>query len=304
MHKVKVKDRFEGCILCGAIGDAWGSAYEGQANENTEDLYYPFGVPDEAEKIWSLTDDTQLTLATITAISSNDRVTAKAIADEMLKLYRTRQIRGLGASTLKALQELEFGGHWSQVGRKGEYAAGNGAAMRIAPIAFLPNISNELLRDICSITHHNNEAYVGALCIVKAIQLILEGIWTGKENLIALLVERIPDSRVRDRLIFINDLEALEAISQLGYSAYVVDSVPLAVAFANRINDLGVKGMLQAIIDAGGDTDTNCALAGQIVGTLLGKKGIPVELLRKLEALEDYDWIWSSIKKFENERKI
>ena len=79
--------------------------------------------------------------------------------------------------------------------------------------------------------------------------------------------------------------------------------MPLAITYANRINDLGVKTMFQALIDLGGDTDTNCALAGQIVGTLLGKKGIPGELIKELEELDDFYWITSSIEKFNNERK-
>ncbi|WP_422107242.1 ADP-ribosylglycohydrolase family protein [Winogradskyella sp.] len=297
-----IEDRFEGCILCGAIGDAWGSAYEGADQNLEDDLYYPFGIPDEIQKVWRITDDTQLTLATIDAITNNDKLKAENIAEEILKLYRTKKIRGLGASTLKALEELNFGGHWSQVGRKGEYAAGNGAAMRIAPLAFLPNISDELIREICSITHQNDEAYIGALSIVKAIRLIIDNKWTGKENLIRLIVEGIPDSRVRDRLILIDTLNELNDICGLGNSAYVVDSVPLAIAFASRIKDLGVKDMFQSIINAGGDTDTNCALAGQIVGALVGIKGIPEELKIKLGELEDYDWIISNIEKFKNER--
>ena len=62
----------------------------------------------------------------------------------------------MGASTLKALQELAIGGHWSQVGRKGEYAVGNGAAMRIAPLAFNLSIPRARIREICYITHQFN----------------------------------------------------------------------------------------------------------------------------------------------------
>ena len=72
---------------------------------------------------------------------------------------------GLGSSTLKPLRELQVGGHWALVGRSGEYAAGNGAAMRIAPLAFKQQVDRQTLKDICSITHKNDEAYTGALAI-------------------------------------------------------------------------------------------------------------------------------------------
>ena len=46
-------------------------------------------------------------------------------------------MRSLGSSTLKALRDLAAGAHWELAGARGEYAAGTGAAMRIAPLAFL-----------------------------------------------------------------------------------------------------------------------------------------------------------------------
>jgi len=61
------------------------------------------------------------------------------------------------------------GTHWPLSGRSGEYAAGNGAAMRIAPLAFFVDASTrqQLIRDVCIITHKNDEAFVGCLAIIK-----------------------------------------------------------------------------------------------------------------------------------------
>ena len=143
-------ERFEGCILAGAIGDAYGSAYENQPERlEEESTFYLFGKPEKPEPQWQITDDTQLTLATIEALIENPQADALSITHQFLKYYQQRKLRGLGSSTLKALQELAFGAHWSQIGRMGEYAAGNGAAMRIAPLAFVENISKAQIRDIC-----------------------------------------------------------------------------------------------------------------------------------------------------------
>jgi hypothetical protein len=43
--------------------------------------------------------------------------------------YNKGKLTGLGASTLKALRDLQVGAHWALSGWSGEYAAGNGAAM-------------------------------------------------------------------------------------------------------------------------------------------------------------------------------
>jgi ADP-ribosyl-[dinitrogen reductase] hydrolase len=115
----------------------------------------------------SLTDDTQLTLATCDAIVQNGDVRPERIATEFTRAFRTGTLSGLGVSTYQALQSLAAGGHWALVGRKGDQAAGGGAAMRIAPLAFCLDLKvyreRQLLRDVCRITHHNDEAYVGAL---------------------------------------------------------------------------------------------------------------------------------------------
>jgi len=38
-----IGDRFEGCIIGGAIGDAFGSAFEGLQKVDDSDTCYPFG---------------------------------------------------------------------------------------------------------------------------------------------------------------------------------------------------------------------------------------------------------------------
>lgn len=297
---MNISERFRGCILGGAIGDAYGSGYENISKEdNLVSTYYPFGKPDVKNPEWRITDDTQLTLATCEAIIENKILDAKFFAEKYLEYYKLRRITGIGASTLKALRELEVGGHWSLVGRKGEYGAGNGASMRIAPLGFEFNIERNLIKDICNITHQNDEAYVGSLSVVIAIQSVINETWTGKENLLQIIIEQLPDSRVRDRFIEIDSLKCdLSKIGQLGNDGYVVNSVPLAIAFASRVNEIGLSNMYKQIVEIGGDTDTNCSIAGQIAGTLIGIDNIPKDLINKLKVLDEFNWINMIVEKY------
>ncbi len=290
-------ERFEGCIIGGAIGDAFGSGYE-NIKEETKDTFYLFGKPKQEEPIWQITDDTQLTLATIEAMLEDEKLMPQTLANQFLKLYRSKRLRGLGGSTLKALRELDLGGHWTQVGKRGEYAAGNGAAMRIAPIAFKEDISNSKIRDLCIITHQNDEAYIGARSVVVAIREILNENWKGEGSLIKLIVNQIPDTRVRDRLIEIEKIEDLSVVGSLGNNGYVVNSIPLAIAAARQVKEIGIENMFLKLISIGGDTDTNCSIAGQIAGTLVGKKGIPNKLIEKLSYLNEYEQIERAIDAF------
>lgn len=291
-------DQFRGCIIGGAIGDALGSGYENLASENDDAIFYLSAKPKKELPTWEITDDTQLTLATIEAMIGNENIDPKTVAATFLKYYKSRKLRGLGASTLKALRELEVGGHWALVGRKGEYAAGNGAAMRVAPLAFNENLTRSELRDICWITHQNDEAYTGALCVINSLQAILNKSWTGKENLIEILIPTLPDTRVRDRLIEIKDIKDLSEVGEFGNDGYVVHSVPLAIAAANTINYKSMEEIFEILIDIGGDTDTNCSITGQIIGCLIGESQIPLILKKELMELREYQWIEKTIEEF------
>src|SRR5580698_447065 len=92
-----------GCLLGGAIGDAFGSAYEGAAP--------PVEIDEQAP--WVLTDDTQLTLATCQAITLAGRVDPETIASQMSEWFQANRLTRLGSGTLKALSELSQGGHWA-----------------------------------------------------------------------------------------------------------------------------------------------------------------------------------------------
>lgn len=283
-----IRQQFEACIIGGAIGDAWSSGLDFYASR-----------PSAPVNGWSFTDDTQLTLATCEALCAAGDFRPDLLAEVFVRYYKERRLSGLGTSTLKAILELEAGGHWSQVGRTGEYAAGNGAAMRIAPLAFF-NTSRENIRSACWITHRNDEAYVGALAIFLCLKAIIAGEWTGSNNLFELIIPALPDTRVRDRLMEIDAVQSradIKSIARLGNNGYVVNSVPFAIFAATQVNKIGISDMYKSVIEAGGDTDTNASLAGQIAGAYLGINNLPQELLLKLSGVNKYDWVKAIIDK-------
>ncbi len=297
-----IQDQFEACIIGGAIGDAWGSSYENIAPEYSNNTFV-WGKQQQVKHPWILTDDTQLTLATCEALCDELPFSPALLAEHFVTCYRQKRITCIGASTLKAIRELEVGGHWSQVGRTGEYAAGNGAAMRIVPLAFFNHISRETVRDVCRITHRNDEAYTGALAVFLTVRLIINNDWTGENNLFHLLIPQLPDTRVRDRLIEINSKTAasdIATISKIGNSGYVVNSVPFAIFCATQVKKIGIEEMYRQIIGTGGDTDTNASIAGQIAGALIGTNNMPAELINKLSQVREYSRINEIIDKLKS----
>lgn len=278
-------DQVLGCLLAGALGDALGVPYEGK----------PCPQAVEWPRELRVSDDTQLTLATCEAmVASQGRVDPAAIAESMTRWFEASRLTGLGASTYKALSELAVGGHWAVVGRKGDMAAGSGAAMRIAPLAFVLDPTDfddrTVIRDVCRITHHSDEAYVGALAVTLAIRLAWTGVWAGGTSLLDDLIPHLPDSRVRERLVEIcsegRDLALQDVARRWGASGYVVESVPLALVGAAQVQLTGLQGTLESLVRCGGDTDTVASMAGQVMGALLGAKQLPEELVARLEAVE------------------
>lgn len=282
VQSISTQDRIVGCLLGGALGDAWGRPFEGTITPTQ------FEIPTRS----AISDDTQLTLATCESIIERRGIEPENVASRFLSWFREGRIHGIGASTLKSMRDLEVGVHWALAGNRGEYAAGNGAAMRVAPLAFLLNPSDPkdrtLLRDICRITHHNDEAYVGALAVVIAIRSVLDGTWSQHRSFLHMAVESIPDSAVRDRIQQLLPLHvpAAEIASRFGASGYVVDSVPLALYCSQFITVRPLPAVLAHAIEAGGDTDTVASMTGQLAGVVVGAAGVPDHLVAAIDGAE------------------
>lgn len=284
----RLADRARGCIIGGAIGDAMGGPFEGKAGP----------LRFEPHHHWAISDDSQLTLATCESIIETSNVSPGHIADRFLQWYRARRITRLGSSTLNALRALDAGLHWALAGAKGEMSAGNGAAMRIAPVAFHLDPRNEqdrrIIRDVCRITHHNEEAYVGALAVALAVRSITFDRGSPSE-LFDVVLKDLPDSRVRDRILQLRELPGDRTVAnvanEFGSSGYVVQSVPIALYAARAIDRLPLHMVLQNAIEAGGDTDTIASIAGQIAGAWIGRSNISAEASQRLPNSDQIDRI-------------
>ena len=274
-----------GTILGGAIGDGWGRPYEGIIPMP------PVSVPDELV----VSDDTQLTIATCEAVLECGGIDPEQIAARFLAWYRARRLRGLGASTLKALRDLDAGAHWALSGATGDRSAGNGAAMRVAPLAFLLDPADHddrrTLRDVCRITHHHDEAYAGALAVVVAIRLASTPGYV-QANLLTDVAAHLPDSQVRDRVrrfaAFGEDVTPVQVGESWGNSGFVADSVPLALFAAREIGRRSFTDVVRGAIVAGGDTDTIGSITGQVAGAAIGFSGLPTDLVARLRAGDEF----------------
>lgn len=277
MSSFATPSRLELCLLGGLLGDAWGGAYEGQSAP--VDPTFP--------RIAVVSDDTQLVMATCEAlVDSGGRVDPEVIAGRFRDWFTSGRLTGLGSSTLKALRDLAAGAHWALSGARGEFAAGAGAAMRAAPLAFFLDPHREqdrrTLRDVARITHHSDEAYAGALAMILAVRHSSSDRGVPADLLAAVAAE-LPDTAVRDRMLELASATD-ETAARLGVSGHVVDAVPLALRIAS-VPGVSCADAVRTAIAYGGDTDTIAAMAAQILGA--GRVAAPDELLDRVPDAAD-----------------
>lgn len=280
--------KVKACLVTGFLGDAFGSKFE------LSDI--PAG-----DDRWAFTDDTQLTVATCESILASQKLDLDHQAQTFVQWYRTGRIKGIGASTLMAMVQLISGASPVNSGAKGDLAAGNDAAMRIAPLAFMLDPTKEedraIIRQSCRTTHQHEEAYVAALAVMLAIRISDQ----NHPNTIPYVIKHLPASEVRSRLEAISAVpksSIREVARKNGNGGMAYESIPFAIYAASQATELGIQGMMKAIASTGGDTDTNCSLAGQIAGAALGLEAIPSEWMEKLQRTDGYEDYYDVVRRF------
>ena len=96
----------------------------------------------------------------------------------------------------------------------------------------------------------------------------------------------LPDSVTRDRLSALQQPDG-PALATLPSSGYVADSVTTALAHAALGLTSGFVTAVRRVIELGGDTDTNAAICGQVLGSWLGAAALPGELVERVPMIEE-----------------
>jgi ADP-ribosyl-[dinitrogen reductase] hydrolase len=291
----ELEDALVGSILGTAVGDAIGLPYEGVSKRRAARL---FGPPDRHRFFFGrgmVSDDTEQTCLVAQSLIESGRDVALFERRVLGRLGRWLLTlpAGVGLATLRAISKslLFFPPH-----RCGVFSAGNGPAMRSAIIgaaiddeALLP----QLVKASCTLTHTDPKALNGALAVALGANLakqaslvepsdylarlrpILDG---GPATEFMALMERVVASVNRGE----STAEfAIAAGMERGVTGYVYQTVPVSIhAWLSNQNDF--REAVSSVVRCGGDTDTTAAIVGGIVGSHVGKAGIPAEWLRTL----------------------
>ena len=302
-------DKLKGTVYGQAIGDALGLGTEGMTDEDMA-WKYPNGIThykeifqDRHRKRWKIgdwTDDTDMMLCIANAVVKDKGVNLTSIANNF-KEWANGEPMGIGENTYKVLTIGDYVEHPLEVSKKiwemsHENSAANGGLMRTSIVGLFPKAVEECASNICRLTHYDPRC-VGSCVIVS--ELIHSLVYSDK----GLSYHQISDiGRKYDERIseFIDlslspDIRALELQDEdsVGYTLRTLAAALWAYWHARTFEE----GLL-TIVRAGGDADTNAAVACAILGAKFGYQAIPAEYKEGLIYREQLDDVISGMMEF------
>jgi len=257
-------DRALGCLLGLAIGDSLGSQVEFQTPEAIA-ASHPTGVRCLApSEVWRTqagqpTDDTELALTLARSLVASGGYDA----GHVLAAYRAwaaSQPFDIGNATARAFQD----------GNPDHETEANGSLMRVAPIgvwAADPTMAAEVASRDSALSHPNAVCRAACSAFAAAISAALAGADRAGMREAALVHA--------DGLAVVE--EAIRASRPPAPTRHGTGWVLLALrnAFAHLNAGSSVEAALIETVSMGGDTDTNAAIAGALLGAAEGRTTLP-----------------------------
>lgn len=152
------RDKFRGCVIGQAVGDALGMPVERQPPQVCRDYVKELESGKIGEVHHALyafgqyTDDSQLMRELVLSFVACEDFDPTDYARRIAKIYATRQIVGSSSASTKVAARLSSGIPWQEAGTPAPYAR-NGSAMRAAPIGlFFSNDPERLIQAACQKT--------------------------------------------------------------------------------------------------------------------------------------------------------
>ena len=286
--KVSLGDRFSGCLLGLAVGDALGGHFEAQDPEWIRARY-----PAPADLIanppsapWHYTDDTQMAIGVAEALLKDGAIVERSLCEAFVSNYDASRGYGRGARIiLEALREGQDYKHWTnELFPGGSY--GNGAAMRVAPVGLFFHDDLDRVWEQARLsslpTHVHPLGIEGAQLVATAVALCARGSGMDKTRLLDELRGRCKTDEFRSRLDQAASAQTPDDLLPMGNGIAAQDSAATAIACFALWSHSYEQTIANAIL-LGGDTDTIAAMAGGISGAHLGAAAIPDRFLHCLE---------------------
>ena len=305
-----------GCLLGQALGDALGFVVEACPLEVARAYVHDYLQAGRAGELahpefpfGQYSDDTQLARELLLSFAAAGGWSPETFALRVAALFGEGRDVGAGTGTRAAAMRLLTGTPWNRSGTPAPYA-GNGSAMRAAPLGLLFGDDSVLMAEAAVeqslVTHLDPRCAAGALAVASAVSVAARGDRVDPDEFLttvaghAATVEPSVADAIRGlgdwmglgpeaaaRRLHVEGLDPMYADEWRGISAFVTPSVIWSLyAFLRTPDDYWTT--VCTAIEAGGDTDTMAAIAGAISGARLGPAGLPARLVARVNDRGDW----------------
>lgn len=293
--------QFTGCLLGQCVGDALGYVIESKSPEECQ-AYVDNKIRTNQLADWSgqYSDDSQLARELMISYADRGVFNPVDYADRIRAIFSEGRIVGPGRGALEAAARLEAGVPWDQAGTPAP-SAGNGTAMRVAPIGlFFAHDHTALIRAAeqqARITHLDPRCTAGAIAIAGTVTLTYEG-----DIVPEVVAEQVSDwcrpfdPVLADALLRLpgwldNPLDVvLEEVKSIGdcpaewtgwpgIPVFVTPSV-LWSLYAFLKSPASYVDAITTAMAGGGDVDTTAAMTGALSGARLSLDAVPADWTR------------------------
>lgn len=290
-------ERFQGCLLGLAVGDALGTTLEFRKPGSFEPLTDMTGGGPFGLKPGQWTDDTSMALCLAESLIEKQGFDANDQMERYVRWYRTGYLSStgrcfdIGGTTRHALERFERTGNPFS-GPTDRVTAGNGSIMRLAPVPMFYAREPEKAIHFAAESSRTTHGAVAAVDACRYMAGIIVGALHGetKENLLAPCYCPIPG--------YWDDHPLCPEVAEVAGGSftyrtppdikgtgYVVQSLEAALWAFHKSTTFKDGCLLAA--NLGDDADTTGAVYGQIAGALYGINMIPSEWRSRLY-LHDY----------------
>lgn len=295
-------NRVRGCLLGQAIGDALGARYEFESAEKVvrhirQDMeggpHLPMlgGGPFDLLP-GQITDDTELALANLHVLIKHHRFDANLTAQAYVEWHLSHPFDQ--GSTIKracaqtSLSRSPATNRQQMISQASPSSLSNGSLMRISPIAIAygqsaPEELLEVVNQDSELTHNHELIGLASTAYALAIGSLINH---GGNRLVAyqaacnfalnknhLLYRILKAAQLRPDPVEL--IDGALTTTDSSYAGYF--GIALQNAFYELLNGQSFEQSMISVIIRGGDTDTNAAITGALLGAYYGLQSIPTQ---------------------------
>jgi ADP-ribosylglycohydrolase len=280
------RERAVGSVLGLALGDALGAPFEFRRAARIPDPAPAFELDWMGLPPGTTTDDTAMARNLVRSLVERGGLDTDDVLARHVAWLGTRppDVGNLTRVVLSRAAEGSSDAAREYVEQRGpEVSAGNGSVMYCAPLgvayALRPDELFELAPALSAVTHWDERCRTSCLAVTLTVAALVRGV-SGDRAVIDAVTAVAGRDGGEELEYLVEEAGRARPVDgpDMGFTLFTA-GLALQVAAAQPT----FEGGLRHVVGLGGDTDTNAAVAGALLGALHGRSGLPPTWLDRLQ---------------------